>query len=160
VFFRDSINLFDPSFNFVNSINPIGLPFGMELPDFMGSAGSGSGTSAFSIDLVDAVRQLGDKLQNQDINWQAIVGASTELRNAATTYFNSGVGQTNSALTRIFRPSRVYQYGCFDSHWRGGECTARTPRRRVFGRSFGGQCYAWAPYTLVCGSTQRCVANC
>jgi hypothetical protein len=56
--------------------------------------------------------------------------------------------------------SPQYEYGCFDSHWSGGQCTNRIPKRRVFGRTFGGQCITWAPYTLHCGSTQRCIANC
>ena len=106
------MNLFDPSFNFLSSVYPNG-PVGQELPDFV------NGVTAFSDTLVDTVRQLGEKLQNQDINWQAIVGASTELRNAATTYFNSASGATNTALTRIFRPNRVYEYGCFNSYWTG-----------------------------------------
>ncbi len=153
VFFRDSINIFDPSFNFLDAYSPVGN-IGMELPDWI------SGPQAISDKLVDAIKQLGDKLQSQDINWQAIIATSTDLKNAATTYFNSASGQNNQALTRIFRPSRVYEYGCFDSRWEGGDCIARLPRRRVFGRTIGGQCYAWRPYTLICGSTQRCIANC
>jgi hypothetical protein len=47
------------------------------------------------------------------------------------------------------------------SHRRsGGQCTNRIPKRRIFGRTVGGQCITWAPYTLNCGSTQRCIANC
>jgi hypothetical protein len=45
-------------------------------------------------------------------------------------------------------------------HRSGGQCTNRIPRRRIFGRSIGGQCITWAPYELHCGSTQRCIANC
>jgi hypothetical protein len=40
------------------------------------------------------------------------VGASQALKDASSTYFASAAGQTNTALTRIFRPGRVYEYGC------------------------------------------------
>jgi hypothetical protein len=37
---------------------------------------------------------------------------------------------------------------------------ANAPRVKVFGRRYGGQCIAWSPWVLNCGSTQRCIANC
>lgn len=126
----------------------------MEVPDWV------SGSNAITQNLVDAVTMIAKKLENADVAWTAIVGASQALKDASSTYFASAAGQTNLALTRIFRPGRVYEYGCFNSYWTGGQCVANAPRFKVFGRKYGGQCIAWAPYVLKCGSTQRCIANC
>lgn len=66
---------------------------------------------------------IAKKLENADVAWTAIVGASQALKDASATYFASAAGQTNTALTRIFRPGRVYEYGCFNSYWSGGAPT-------------------------------------
>ena len=153
VFFKDSVNLFDPSFNFLNSYAPQGQ-VGMELPSFTDIP---TGITDQALEIID---YLGKKIAQNTIDWGAIVAFSADLKNAANTYFASAAGQANDALTRIFRPSRIYEYGCFQSYWTGGQCIARTKKVRIFGRSVGGICYAWAPYTLNCGSTKRCIANC
>jgi predicted ribonuclease toxin of YeeF-YezG toxin-antitoxin module len=86
-------------------------PVGMEVPDWV------SGSDAITQNLVDAVTMIAKKLENADVAWTAIVGASQALKDASATYFASAAGQTNTALTRIFRPGRVYEYGCFNSYW-------------------------------------------
>jgi hypothetical protein len=157
IFFKESVNIFDPAFNILTAyggtLAAVSGPVGMELPQWA------SASEAITEDLIATVTMIGNKLKNNQIDWAAIVGFSTDLRNAASTFFSQS-GQTNEALTRIFRPSRVYEYGCFNSFWTGGECTNRAPSRKVFGRRIGGQCIMWAPYRLHCGSTSRCIANC
>ncbi len=152
-----AVNIFDPAFNILSAyggtLAAVSGPVGMELPQWA------SASDAIIADLTAAVQMIGNKLKNNQIDWAAIVGASTQLRNAASTFFSQS-GATNAALTRIFRPSRVYEYGCYDSYWTGGGCTNHAPSRRVGGRKYGGQCVSWAPYSLHCGSTSRCVANC
>jgi hypothetical protein len=123
-----------------------------------------------------SVVSLATDLANQ------LAGAVTDLANAANSYITSQTGMGGSAMppiVRIFQPARVFEYGapakrarsglhlptwllthavvrpgapgCYNQVFKGGECTARLST---------GQCYAWAPYTLVCGQTQRCIANC
>jgi hypothetical protein len=124
-----------------------------------------------------SVVSLATDLANQ------LAGAVTDLANAANSYITSQTGMGGSAMppiVRIFQPARVFEYGacackaceirlasaylvlthavvrpgapgCYNQVFSGGECTARLAT---------GQCYAWAPYTLQCGQTQRCIANC
>jgi hypothetical protein len=105
IFFKDSVNIFDPAFNVLNSYGVTlaanSGPVGMELPEWA------SASDAIIAQLTSTVEMIGNKLKNNAIDWSAIVGASTELRNAASTFFASSAGSTNEALTRIFRPSRV-----------------------------------------------------
>lgn len=112
VFMKESINLFDPAFNFLNGYYPQG-PIGMELPDFTDFP------TAIVDSAKDVIAYLGQKIAQNDIDWGAIVAVSADLKNAATKFFATSAGQTNAALTRIFKPSRVYEYGCFNSYWTG-----------------------------------------
>ena len=114
VFVREEYNIFDPAFNFMwayplptsdplnngGTYTPGGL-LGMEVPDWV------SGSDAIVANIIDTFTAIANKLQNADIAWTQIVGASTDLKNAANTYFNSAAGATNPALTRIFKPVRV-----------------------------------------------------
>jgi hypothetical protein len=104
IFFKDSVNIFDPAFNILNAyggtLASVSGPVGMELPEWA------SASDAIIASLTETVTMIGNKLKNNQIDWAAIVGASTELRNAANTFFQSA-GMNNDALTRIFRPSRV-----------------------------------------------------
>ena len=150
---KEVITLFDPDFNFVNGYYPQGQ-VGIEFPNWS------SAPDALTAEMTDVINYVGNKLNGAGVNWAAIVALGGQFKDAATKYFNSAAGQANAALTAIFKPSRIYEYGCFNSYWTGGECTARTKKVRIFGRTIGGICYMWAPYTLHCGSTQRCIANC
>jgi hypothetical protein len=109
IFFKDAVNIFDPAFNILNAyggtLASVSGPVGMELPEWA------SASDAIIASLTETVTMIGNKLKNNQIDWAAIVGASTDLRNAASTFFSSTSGATNEALTRIFRPSRVVRPG-------------------------------------------------
>ena len=85
----------------------------MELPSFTDIP---SGITEQALDVID---YIGKKIAQNTIDWASIVGYSADLKNAATAYFSSSAGQANEALTRIFKPARVYEYGCFQSYWTG-----------------------------------------
>ncbi len=119
IFFKDAVNIFDPAFNILNAyggtLASVSGPVGMELPEWA------SASDAIIASLTETVTMIGNKLKNNQIDWAAIVGASTDLRNAASTFFSSTAGATNEALTRIFRPSRVVRPGAA----RGGGAATR-----------------------------------
>ena len=102
----------DPSFNFLNSYAPAGR-VGMELPDFVDMP------TALVNQAIDVINYLGQKISQNTIDWASIIAYSADLKDAANKYFASPAGQANDALARIFKPSRVYAYGCFDSYWSG-----------------------------------------
>jgi hypothetical protein len=110
IFFKDSVNIFDPSFNILSAygatVAAVSGPVGMELPQWA------SASDALTASLIETVEMIGNKLKNNAIDWSAIVGFTTELRNAASAFFASSAGATNDALTRIFRPSRMVRAKC------------------------------------------------
>jgi hypothetical protein len=161
VFFREAYTFFQPEFSLMTAYpwpgRTVGGFMGYEAPYW--ARNPQGAADAFYAQIIDTLNMLGNKLKSADMAWEAIVAVSADLRNAAQQFDNI-VGQQNAALTRVFRPGKIYEYGCFDSRWEGGNCIKNAPRVKVMGRRIGGQCIAWAPYTLVCGSTQRCIKNC
>ena len=117
----------DPSFNFLNSYAPAGR-VGMELPNFVDMP------TAIVNQAIDVINYLGQKISQNTIDWASIIAYSANLKDAANKYFASPAGQANDALTRIFKPSRIYEYGCFNSYWTG----KRRQQRRRGGRGGGG----------------------
>ena len=133
-------------------------PIGREVPGFVDA------TQPFVDAAVEAMRYVYNKLGVANINWAAVAALTNDFRNIASQYFEQSQAtmgmNTNVALSRIFRPSRTFEYGCFNSYWTGGSCIQRAPRFKLFGRQRGGQCLLYDPYQLHCGQTARCVANC
>ena len=133
-------------------------PIGREVPGFVDA------TQPFIDAAIEAMRYVHAKLRVADINWAAVAALTNDFRTIASQFFEQNaatLGQnTNVALSRIFRPSRTFEYGCYNSYWSGGSCLQRAPRFKLFGRQRGGQCILYDPYKLHCGSTVRCVANC
>ncbi len=190
MFFREAITFFNPEFSLMTAYPWPGKTnggfMGYEAPSW--ARDPQGAAEAFYAGAIDALNMIGNKLKNADMAWEAIVAVSADLRNAAQK-FDTIAGQQNAALTRVFRPGKIYECacaslapaalrrtpralrprltprarcadGCFDSRWEGGNCIKNAPRVKVFGRRIGGHCIMWAPYTLVCGSTQRCIKNC
>ncbi len=162
VYFKEEIVFFNPAFNFLNSMAAwdhanVGS-VGREVPGFVDA------TQPFIDAAIDVMTYVYKKLGIADINWAAVAALTNDFRNIASQFYEQNMANmgtnTNVALARIFRPARVFEYGCFDSSWSGGRCLQRAPRFKVFGRQRGGQCLLYDPYQLHCGATVRCVANC
>ena len=155
VFFSNSITLFAPAWQFMHDL-PSNTKIGQLDPGFNGPS---EVTDAVLDGLMKAVALLGKKLQQLAISWADIKALGGKLADAATTYFNSGVADTNKALAAVFAPSRIVVAGCFNSITSPVSCLARTRRVRIFGKRVGGVCYMWSPAITHCGATAKC-SNC